>query len=179
MANYTNFSIDLSGDLLTINSLKSDIDKYVNEDYIEIGDNGGYIEEYYTTQLDNGNVNLILTGMGRWAAPVGDIADIILDKNYKVTGILSDVSEESDFIYVIEFENGGIIREESDEYYSDITAEYIGLYTLFENADVWFCNEIDINFLEKIYNFFNKYKEFDLSEWKAHIDCIKKDTKDT
>jgi len=178
MANHTSFSIGLSGNPLTIDSLKSDIDKYIHEDYIEINDNSGYIEAYYTTQLNDGNINLTLTGTGRWNAPIGDIADIILDKNYKVTGTLSDISEESDFIYVIEFENGGIIREESDEYYSDITAEYVGLDTLFENANVWFYNEVNIDFLEKIYNFFNKYKEFDLSEWEKHIDYIKKDTKD-
>ena len=144
MANWSETIVELRGSEDKIKKAKDVIEKYIEDNYFYIGADEVYKEfpkfEDYLNSLDDISFRagfstmeisrfeteetyIFIGGSGRWCSP--SIFFTLLAKKYGLSMSYCDAEAGCNFCYVIEAENGVIIRDEEKNYYSKELVEYL------------------------------------------------------
>ena len=162
MANWSETIVELRGAEKQIKKAKEVIERYIEGDYFYIGKEEVYEEfpefKEYLDSLDDISFKagfstmeisrfeveetyIFIGSSGRWCSP--SIFFTLLAKKYSLSMTYCDAEAGCDFCYVIEMENGQIIREKGKNYYSKELIKYLynnDIYDFIECND-WYLTE--------------------------------------
>ena len=162
MPNFTDVSINLTGEERNIKEFYEEIIENKDNDTLEFTD--GSMCEVIINFSSN---EIYIDGEGIWEGPYETIIDLV--EKYKLSGLYFEIDCCSSFSHLIEFKNGEIINEEEDKYYSELSMRVKGLdYWLTLESSI--CEEEDWEEeYEEIIEFFQKFGGLSLEELKNEL----------
>ena len=160
MANYSDVSINFTGSEQNIKEFYNEIEKNMDGESLDLG-SGGICDVNIIFNVNE----IFLDGEGSYM----DDEIVDLANKYKLSGSYFEIDGNSDFSYLIEFDNGEIINGEEDEYYSELSMRVKGLdYWLTLESSI--CEEEDWEEeYEEIIEFFQKFGGLSLEELKNEL----------
>lgn len=126
MANYSSFSIDLTGNIF---QLKAAYDVFKITPKTDFS-----IDEVHENYISSGPLIWNITGSGRWGLDIPIFIELI--SKYCLSGTITDSECGSDFFIQAVLVNGKIATTVNEEYMSDAHYEYC-------NDNAWWCESYE------------------------------------
>jgi hypothetical protein len=131
MANWSNTTIQLNGSEKNIGLAYQELMSLVSDGFLnpentklfKSKDMGYSIMQDIDINITKNSIEI--TGLGRWSSPYNYIVDLV--QEFNLSGSYIDMEESMDFTHTMLFNNGHMIDEQNDAYFSDLSIKHLGI----------------------------------------------------